>query len=390
MTRRLPAPALEGMAQAGGFAEAEFLGDAVDGDIALLEHFLGAGEAQFVQQLLVAGLLLGQVAAQAARGAVHLPRQFLQSRRVLQARVDQAAHPFEPGAAGGELDVLPPALFEHFLVGHRVGQGQAAGQPGGIEADGAAARGKFHRAAEAARVGSRHAAGGRVIQLRRAQRQGLAQQVGEGDLERAQADLGVERPQRFVLAVAGSGQPGGFAFLFQGQAEVGAQQHRVAEADAQGLAESGRGEHGVAQQAVGGDARAQAKRQPQGRPRCQAHGVGIDLLLLLGVDQALQLGKVLLADAAAGQHVAGADPLLLQQCHGQRRHVQRVQPGGAGEDMLDHSGSSPTGWPPSVPAPGAGRGRRRSPCRSGWRPAGSSSTRRRTARHAAWRTAGAA
>ena len=116
------------------FAEAEFLGDPVDRHVAALQQLLGAGEAQLVEQLLVAGALLLQVPAQAARRTVQAPRQFLQARRVLQALGEDRPDLVQPGAARGQVDVLPPALFQHLPVGHRVGQRQRALQPFGGEA----------------------------------------------------------------------------------------------------------------------------------------------------------------------------------------------------------------------------------------------------------------
>jgi len=70
--RRGPGPALEGVAEAGGFAEAELFGDGVDRQLLAVEQQLGALEPQPVKQLLVAAAGTLQVPTQGAGGAVHL------------------------------------------------------------------------------------------------------------------------------------------------------------------------------------------------------------------------------------------------------------------------------------------------------------------------------
>ena len=75
----LPAPALEGMAEAGGFAVAELFGNQVDGQLGLRQQVAGAVEAHLVEQLLEAGVQLLQVAAQGARRAVQAAGYLLQT-----------------------------------------------------------------------------------------------------------------------------------------------------------------------------------------------------------------------------------------------------------------------------------------------------------------------
>lgn len=101
---------------------------------------------------------------------------------------------------------------------------------------GAALAFEVQLAGETLGVGPRHRLVAGIVEGRFQQGQRLAEQVGAGDLQRAQAKLGVEWPQRLVLAVAGGHQPGAAVGDFQRQVEVGAEQDRIAEADAQRLA----------------------------------------------------------------------------------------------------------------------------------------------------------
>ena len=121
--RGLPAPALEGMAEAGGFAVTELFGNQVDGQLGLRQQVAGAVEAHLVEQLLEAGVQLLQVAAQGAGRAVQAAGHLLQTgARIVAGQV--LADLFAQVLAPMELRLQLQALLQAVLAADRVGQRQ--------------------------------------------------------------------------------------------------------------------------------------------------------------------------------------------------------------------------------------------------------------------------
>src|SRR3990167_5930404 len=144
----LPAPALEGMAEACGFAVTELFGNQVDGQLGLHQQVAGLVEAHLVKQLLEAGVQLLQVATQRARRAVQAAGYLLQTgawvARVGQVLADLLAQVL----TAVELRLQLQALQQAMLAADRVGQRQWSTEQGRVEAQGIAAGAELHRAAQ--------------------------------------------------------------------------------------------------------------------------------------------------------------------------------------------------------------------------------------------------
>ncbi|OMP13051.1 hypothetical protein COLO4_02364, partial [Corchorus olitorius] len=243
----------------------------------------------------------------------------LQPRGGAQLIGEQLADPPEPGLAPGEFQVQLPATLAHGSVGYLVCQRQWLLKPVAIECEGVVHGIEVQRASEGLPVLLA------IVRLTMGetsgeQRQGLAQQVIADHLQRNQAELCIERRQFRLLAVIAGAEPDAFAFLDQAQAEKCSQQRGVAQRQAQSVTQSGTGQQGITEHAVG--------RNMHAPPELQAdipapgHRIGAHLHFLARGDARVGTAKVGSADAAALEQGFVAEGL-----HDQGYRVQGGQVG---------------------------------------------------------------
>src|SRR5690606_11361625 len=147
-TRSQPAPALEGVPEAGGFAVAKLLGDQVDRQVGIEQKLARLVVAHLIKQMLEAGIELLQVAAQSALGTVQAAGDALQRGARSQIADQLLANELTQIVARVQLGLQLHALLQAVLMADRIGQRQRPLQQRGVEAQGIAAGSELHRTAE--------------------------------------------------------------------------------------------------------------------------------------------------------------------------------------------------------------------------------------------------
>ena len=132
-TRGQPAPALEGVAEAGGFAVAELLGDQVDRQVGIEQKLARLVVALLIKQMLKAGIELLQVAAQSALGTLQAAGDTLQRGARSQIADQLLANELTQIVARVQLGLQLHALLQAVLMTDRIGQRQRSLQQRGLK-----------------------------------------------------------------------------------------------------------------------------------------------------------------------------------------------------------------------------------------------------------------